>query len=136
MLIETIKSDSLQARKTKSQSSDLLITLYAEASKIGKDSGNRLPTDIETISVVKKFIEGVKETFKHGGSKEKHDFELSVLETYLPTQLTYDELHSIISSFIEEASPSNMGIVMSFLKSNYTGQYDGAVASKIVKELV
>lgn len=136
LLIEKIKSDSLIARKNKLKESALLVTLFAESAKIGKDSGNRDTTDSEVISVIKKFIEGARETIRLGGNREELEFEISILEKYLPEQLSYDELFAIISKIVEEKSPKNMGVVMGILKTEYANLYDGAIASKIVKELL
>ena len=63
MLIEKIKEDSLRARKDRNTwKANLLTTLYAEASMIGKNKGNRVSTDEETTAVITKFLKNAQET--------------------------------------------------------------------------
>jgi uncharacterized protein YqeY len=52
-----------------------------------------------------------------------------------PVEKTREELDSIIESFLQETDRSKkaMGIVMKKLKENFAGQYDGKVASEILK---
>ena len=67
-LIQDIKSASLVARKAReTKKAESLITLYSEASMIGKNDGNRESTDAETIAVIKKFIKNIDETNIKGG---------------------------------------------------------------------
>jgi uncharacterized protein YqeY len=60
---------------------------------------------------------------------------LKIIESFLPVEKTREELDSIIESFLQETDRSKkaMGIVMKKLKENFAGQYDGKVASEILK---
>ena len=130
-LIETIKNDSLNARKARNAlKSNLLTTLYSEAGIIGKNNGNRESTDEEVIGVVKKFIKNTEILLGLHDSEETKT-ELTYLKEYLPKQLSNYELKNIISGLID--SGNNIGQVMKHLKENYSGLYDGKVASQLVK---
>lgn len=130
-LLQQIKKDQLQARKSKEALKvKLLTTLLAEAAKPGLDDGKRESTDAEVIGVIKKFIKNANETLKHCEDQEVV-FELSILETYLPQQLDEDSLRSIIAA---NDDLTNVGQIMKFLKDNYNGLYDGKLASTIAKE--
>lgn len=131
-LLQQIKADQLQARKSKEPLKiKLLTTLLAEAAKPGLDDGKRESTDAEVIAVIKKFIKNALETLAH-----RHDddiaTEVSVLESYLPLQLTGEDIRKLICANLDL---SNVGEAMKFLKDNYSGQYDGRVASTIAKEI-
>lgn len=66
MLVEKIREDMMAAKKAQNKiSANLLSTLYAEAISVGRRTENRLPTDSETIAVVKKFIGNTDETIGH-----------------------------------------------------------------------
>jgi len=69
-LLQDIKNASLEARKIKSELSSFLVTLYAEAAKIGKDSGNRESTDEEVIKILKKFKSNAEELIKLATEKK------------------------------------------------------------------
>lgn len=139
-LLQQLKDASLVARKAKSTDASFYITLVGEASRPGKDKGNRESTDDEVISVIKKFKAGAEEMLKCYVSL--NDFlgivnvghELEILESYLPKQMAKEQLEEVIAKFINEASNVNMGQVMAHLKQSYPNQYNGAEASSIAKE--
>lgn len=66
---------------------------------------------------------------------EQEEFEIGVLQTYLPQPLTADELAELIASAIESVgatSMKDMGKVMGALKPQIQGRADmGAVSGKI-----
>ena len=62
--------------------------------------------------------------------------ELEVLATYLPAQLTDDELAALVAQAIVEAgadSPKQMGAVMKVLTARIAGRADGGRVSSAVK---
>lgn len=145
-LLKQIQADQLAARKNKdSIRANLLTTLLGEATRIGKDDGNRESNDLEVTQTIKKFVKNAQDTLQHvykTGDVVTIQFikdELAILENYLPKQLDEVELRSIIETFINslpEKSPKQMGIVMKNLTVNHAGTYDGQLASKLVKELL
>lgn len=146
-LIDTIKKAQLQARKDKqSDSASSLTTLIGEAEMIGKNDGNRVTTDAEVVAVIKKFVKNIDETLnvvsKDSSKADRVTAltqEKALLSTFLPKQLSEDELRSVLSGFVSalpEKNPKAMGKVLASLKEHFAGQYDGALASKITKELL
>ena len=135
-----LKTDQLQARKNRdSVTANLLTTLLGEAGMIGKNAGNRETTDDEVIAVVTKFIKNIDETIKHTSATDELTLERRILMTYMPKQLTDDELKLTISQYITEQGlegPKSMGIVMKYLKDTFSGQYDGKAASTHTRELL
>ncbi|MDD9899786.1 MAG: GatB/YqeY domain-containing protein [Alphaproteobacteria bacterium] len=68
---------------------------------------------------------------------EREAAEIKIIENFLPTQLTEDEIKSAVEDIVKSVSASgikDMGKVMAELKTRYTGQMDFAKASGIVKE--
>lgn len=144
-LIDTIRADQLAARKAyDALKANLLTTLLGEALAIGKNAGNREPTDLEVLAIVKKFIDNldfvIDKTGKDSVSGSRALDEKNFLLAYVPTQLTEDELRQYISDFLEASEQSGisvtMGNIMSLLKQNRAGLYDGKMASKIANELL
>lgn len=67
----------------------------------------------------------------------KEQAEISVIERYLPKQMSDDETKAAVVSAVAEAGASSikdMGKVMATLKAKYTGQMDFARAGVFVKE--
>lgn len=148
MILEKIKNASLAARKAKEAlAATLLTTLYSEAVNVGKNNGNRDTTDAEAVAVVKKFLKGVDETIsyleKTGGDNATAlttaRSEKEILECYLPSQLSELELQKIVGTLatdLPDRGPKQMGVLMKQLKEKYEGQYDGALASKVIKAVL
>lgn len=130
-LINQIKTQQLEARKNSSESASLLTTLLSEAVNIGKNNGNRETNDAEVVAVVKKFIKNIDETVSalttRNQDASKFLKEKAVLETFLPKQLTENELTEIAKT------KNGMPDFMKFLKENHNGQYDGKLASTVAK---
>jgi uncharacterized protein YqeY len=147
-LLEEIRKDQLQARKEHAFGVPLLTTLIGEAQMPGKNAG-RESTDEEVLGIIKKFISNLDEVIKILGKNQSEFFiderlvhaqtERMILMKYVPIQKTEAELRVIITEYIDilgEKSPKQMGKVMGMLKTEYSGRYDGTLASKLVKELL
>lgn len=144
MLIEQIRADMMRAR----QSSDavtksLLVTLYSEALRVGKDKRNGATTDEEVIGVIRKFAANVEETERllqaRGQHTQAQRRELEVLNAYLPTQMSDAELDAAVRAIVTQLGVSGakaMGAVMAALKTQHGGRYDGRAASTIVKQIL
>lgn len=139
-LLEQIKADQLQARIAADKAkASILTTLIGEAEMVGKNDGNRDTTDQEVIATIKKFIKNIDETIAVAGSTETLVAEKDALQVYLPRQLTEPELRVTIGNIIVTqglSGPKAMGQLMGELKKNHAGSYDGALASRLVKELL
>ena len=88
--------------------------------------------DIDVLKLIKKMIEGIKET---KGSEQ----EIESLNIYLPQQLSESEVKLIASQIKESQGLTNakdMGKIMNHFKDNYGGRYDGKVLSNIAKEIL
>ena len=141
MLVEQIKADMISARKQKSTSAKILITLKGEIdSKEKSFSPAREITGEEVVAIVKKFIKNIDETLKilAGSTKsaaiKEAETEKAVLEDYLPEQMSEDELFEFARK--EKVGGGNMGSIMAALKAQKPGLYDGKVASRVVKTVL
>ena len=68
---------------------------------------------------------------------EQETRELDVLKTYLPEQLSEEELHALIDQVIAStgaSGPADMGKVMGGIKSQASGRVDMGAASALVKQ--
>ncbi len=101
--------------------------------------------DEEVIDVITKEIKSRKDSineFKKGGREDlitKTQAEIDILSTYLPKQLTEEELNKIIDEVFEVVKPEStkdMGKVMKELTPQVKGKADMGLVSKIVKEKI
>ena len=140
-LIEQIKADQLSARKLGSSKIEinLLTSLYADA--LAKE--NRETKDVEVVATVKTYMDNAKEimlaTVPDTDAFNNAEKEMEILTRYLPKQLSLDEIRQHIIEYVNglpaETKPA-LGDIMSFLKKNYGGKYDGSAASTIAKEVI
>jgi uncharacterized protein YqeY len=108
---------------------DILKVLKGE---IERNKGKVELTDADIVKLVKKLIEGVVET-------TNNEFEIKVLEKYIPKQMSDNEMKIAINLVKDTEgwnSPKDMGKIMAHFKTNYDGLYDGKSLSNIVKEIL
>jgi len=122
---------------------NLLSTLVGEAVMVGKNDGNRETTEQEVLNMIRKFVKNVNENIKileeMGKDTAKALREKEILESFLPKQLSVEELEKAveaIASVLPERSVKMMGAVMAELKKKHDGLFDGKSASEIVKKVL
>jgi len=144
MLEENIFNDYQGAMKSKdkiksSTLSFLRSNMMNEAIRLKKKSLE----DKEVIGVIKRLIKQHQdsiEQFKKGGREElveKESKELEILKSYLPPELSEDEIKKIIEEVITELkaeSPKDMGRVMKEVMARVGSQADGKLVSELVKQ--
>jgi uncharacterized protein YqeY len=70
---------------------------------------------------------------------QKEQEEIEVIEKFLPSQLSNEELKSMLAEIIKEVgaqSPADMGKVMGAATKRLAGRADGKTVSAVVKELL
>lgn len=143
MLMDQIRAAQLEARKTRNATkAGLLTTLIGEAAAIGKNDGNRETSDSEVVAVIKKFIKNIDLTLEAMRGRQLDaavmTAEKEILEKFLPSQLSEDQLKAIVVALKKEydAGPKDMGKILGTLKMRHGGQYDGKMASDITKTVL
>jgi uncharacterized protein YqeY len=142
-LFEQLKKDKVKAMKEKDDIKKTIIgTLIAEASRESLGEGIKEPPDDKVYSTIRKMIVNNKELL----AIRENDaliYELIILESYLPKQLSESEIRSIIvlerAKFIESQGKDGVDDVKSTMegfKLNYPGRYDGALVARIAKGIL
>ena len=128
-LIEKISKDFMSAYKAKDMGKkNFLGVIKTEVTKETKT-----PEDSYVVGKLKSMVKNAQST------NSLTDYELGIINNYLPTQMTEDVLRETIRDFItkeELSTMKDMGKIMGYLKSNFEGEYDGKLASTITKELL
>jgi uncharacterized protein len=101
--------------------------------------------DTQVLAVVEKMVKQRKESiaqFEAGGRADlvaKEQAEMTVLQTYLPAQMSDAELDALITEAVAStgaASIKDMGKVMAAVKAKAQGRADmGAVSARIKQKL-
>lgn len=142
-MLEKIQNDLKESLKAHDEVKvSTLRILLAEIKNAQIAKGQEL-TDKEIVVVIQKEAKRRKEAaagFRSGGREESakvEEQELGVLESYLPQQLTDEELTKIVEDTIKElgaTTVSDMGKVIGSVLAKVKGQSDGGRVSAIVKE--
>ena len=66
---------------------------------------------------------------------EQNDREHALLEVYLPQQLSAAALEEIIRALAAELGTTQIGPLMAKLRERYAGQFDGKLASELIRKL-
>ena len=140
MLIDEIKAANIKAMKERDNVSrgvlSIVLTRYknqeVELRAAGKEIGDK-----ELLSIIQKTIKELsdeKEGYIKVGNMEKaNDIakQEEVLSSYLPKQLSQEEIKAIILSLEDRSVPN----VMKHFKMNYQGQVDMAIVNSVLRSL-
>ena len=150
MLKKLIAKDLIKSMKEKNQKRVSTLRLINssikdfEISLRSKSDSNDI-NDNDIINILSKMIKQRKESaeiFKKGNREDLYDneiIEIKIIEEFMPKQLSEDKIVSIIDDLIlkhEIKDMKGMGIIMSLLKKDYSGQMDLGLASKLIKDKI
>ena len=144
-LRDRLEDDIREAMRQRSQARlDALRFLKFAVQAVEKERGQALD-DQSMVEVVAKQVNDRRESiraFEQGSRNDlvaKEAADLSVLEEYLPPQLTEEEIVELVSGVINEvgaAGPRDKGKVMGKLMPQVRGKADGAEVNRLVTELL
>jgi len=145
-LEEIINQDIKQAMIEKATDRLSAIRLIKSAIQLEKaKKGNDELTDEEIYKLISILINQSSESVRQYGSAGRIDlvdeelFRSTVFQTYLPEQLSEDEIVEKIKEFIDETgatSQRDMGKVMAMANKNFAGKANMKFVSGIVKDML
>lgn len=142
-MVDKLREDLKQAQLARDEVK--VSTLRLLLSEIGNaqiQKGGEV-SDQDIVAIVQREVKKRKEAaegFRSGAREEqaqKEEAEAKVLQTYLPSQLSNEELTKIIEESINEIganSPSEAGKVIGVVMGKVKGQAEGGMVSTLVKE--
>ncbi len=144
-LLKSIKDEMYLSMK--SGDKEKTKTLRILISKL-KDQQIKLRKDIsdeEVLKVIKTLVKQRKESeeiyLKAGREElaEKENFEISVLNNYLPKLMSDEDVLVLIKKIIDDTNAkdlSDVGKVMSLVMQKGKGEVDGKIANRILRSLL
>lgn len=142
-MVDRIQQDLIKAQLTRDEVKVSTLRLLLSEIKNAEIAKSNPLVDQEIIPIIQKEIKKRKEGaagFRSGGREEqalKEESELKILEGYLPSQLSNEELTKLVQDSITEVganSLQDLGKVMGVVMSKVKGQADGGIVSALVKE--
>jgi uncharacterized protein len=142
-LIAEIEGELKDARRARDDARRDALALVLNALRSAEKELQRSLSDQESLQVLqrerKKRVEAM-EAFDAAGRDEQADreeFELDVIEEFMPDQLSEDELEEIVDDVIAEVGATSirdLGRVMPDVMVRVSGRADGSVVSQLVRE--
>lgn len=142
-MIERINNDMIAAMKNKDTETLNVIRMVKGAIQLEEISKKRKLEDEEIIGIVAKQIKLRKESIAEFEKGNRDDLinktinEISILNNYLPPQLSDEELSDIISDVIarvDAKAMSDMGKIMKELAPLVKGKADMDRVNQIIRE--
>ena len=142
-MVEKLKQDMIEAMKNKETERLTVIRMVKAAMDQQHIDRKKEINDELLIDVVNKQIKMRKDSiteFEKGGRNdlvEKTQSEVDLLMTYLPEQLSLEDVKSIIDEIFVEVKPEgqkDMGKVMKEATAKLKGKADMKEVSNIIKE--
>ena len=142
-LSERINNDLKEAMKSKDSFRLSVIRMVKGAMQLAKPNPREELTDDDVITVISKQIkmrnDSIKEFEDAGRSDlvEQNKKEIEILNTYMPKQLSEEELTEIIDKVFQEVKPTSqndMGLIMKNISPLVKGKADMSLVNKLVKE--
>jgi uncharacterized protein len=139
-LLDQVQDDVRTALKAGDRQRVHALRLIADAlQKAQKDNGGDA---LEVLQRERKRRLEAAEAYRDGGrpeAAEAEEREAEVIASYMPEQLSDQELGEIVGNAIAESgasSPQEMGKVMALVMPNVKGRADGKRVSAAVKEML
>lgn len=144
MLEERINADIKQAMLNKEK--DMLESLRAiKAALLLLKTGKGDVNDAAELSALQKLVKQRKEAAEIFNQQNRSDLaesellQASIIERYLPKQMSRDEIEASVKAIISElgaTSAKDMGRVMGTVSKKFAGTADNKVVAEIVKSML
>jgi len=144
-LTEKIRADLTEAMKAQAKERLSTIRMLQSAIKNEQINAGHELSDEEAMAVIRKAVKQRQdsvEQYTKGNRPElaaKETAEIDVLKTYLPAEMSDDELESQLRAIVTEtgaASKKDMGKVMKEATARFKGRADGKKIQEIVARLL
>lgn len=146
-LKEKLNEDMKQAMKDKEAGKIRLSVIRMVRANIKNTEIDRKKelTEEEVLDVLAKEVKMRRDAMDEFQKANRTDLvealeqEVAILMTYLPQQMTEEEVRAVVAGAIQETgavSPKEMGKVMAALMPKVKGRADGKLVNSIVKELL
>jgi uncharacterized protein len=124
---------------------DAQLAQGADAERLALDDAQFSLTDEEVLAVIQKQAKQRRDSiveFKKGKRDDLvavEEAELAVIETYLPRQMTHDEVLAAVRQAAAElgiSGMSGMGQLMKHMMAELKGKADGRLVNQVVREIL
>lgn len=144
-LLENIRKDMLNASKQGDDITVDILKLVIADIRNEEIALDKELTDEDVLKVLRKQEKKIKDSIEQYTKMERDDLvsresaQLKVIEKYLPSLMSEDEITKIVSKVITDSKASgiqSMGLVMGSVMKELNGKADGNLVKDIVGKLL
>lgn len=145
-LFDRINEDLKDAMRAKDQGRLRAVRAIKAALLLMKtETADKEISEADEIKLLQRLVKQRKDSIEVFQKQDRDDLvaeekeELIFIETYLPQQLSLDEVRSILTEIINEVgaqSMSDMGKVMPVAMQRLAGKSDGKTISEVIKSIL
>jgi uncharacterized protein len=144
-LPERVQADLAEAMRARDDVRKTALRMLSAAFKNAAIEARGELSDEVALAVIQKQAKQRRESiveFEKGGRPdlvEKEQAELTVLEAYLPQQVSREEVEAAARKLVSEtgaSGPRDIGKVMPPLVKQFAGRADGRLINEVVRELL
>jgi len=145
-LLEKISTDIMAAMKAREMEKlEALRGIKAALLLANTAEGNKEITADDELKILQKLVKQRKESaeiYKTQNRQDLYEVEINqakVIETYLPAQMSEEEIKAVVKDIIAQTGASSikdMGKVMGMASKQLAGKADNSLVSRLIKELL
>ncbi len=144
-LLKQLRKDNMQAMKEHDTVKKAVLGMVISGIALGeKEKGVEL-SKADELTYVQRELKQTRDALEQTPSDrtdliEETKKKIEILESYLPKQLTEDEITEVIQKILAdkglEATKKAQGPIMKEIMANYKGQVDGKLVNKVLSTIL
>lgn len=139
-LFTQINTDLKQSMKESKAEATATLRMLVSAVKNEQIAKQKDLSDEDVVAVVSREVKKRRDSVTQyegagrGDLADKEKAEIAILQKYLPTQLSEDQITEVVKAVVSENAGQPFGVVMRQAMTKLKGQADGNIVQRIVKE--
>lgn len=140
-LLTQLRKDNMQAMKEKDNLKKGVLSLVISAIALAEKESKEVLSKEDELTYVQRELKQTRETLAETPEDrtdllEETKKKIEILESYLPQQLSEEEIKQAIEAIIQEHNlpleKKSQGIIMKEMMAKYKGQTDGKTVNKVL----
>ena len=140
-LLTQLRKDNMQAMKEKDNLKKGVLSLVISAIALAEKESKEVLSKEDELTYVQRELKQTRETLAETPEDrtdllEETKKKIEILESYLPRQLSEEEIKQAIEAIIQEHNlpleKKSQGIIMKEMMAKYKGQTDGKTVNKVL----
>ena len=140
-LLTQLRKDNMQAMKEKDNLKKGVLSLVISAIALAEKESKEVLSKEDELTYVQRELKQTRETLAETPEDRTDLLEdtkkkIEILESYLPQQLSEEEIKQAIEAIIQEHNlpleKKSQGIIMKEMMAKYKGQTDGKTVNKVL----